>query len=219
MSEIVTDSDGLEYVPLVLPQSSDKSNQFNCPHCATTLQFRVNLTVRGVREVDGDGAFMTPSGQAQPVSLKSQRLMDFYRETGILGAFRDVVSEVKSAQLPHDIGGFLLVWLKTATLVSVPRLALRRLASEFGGVIEVYHAQGIAAIVSDGVVRSFAPIYLLRGELVRAAKGSRISVKTQANDAQMDTWIRTKHGYVVGTGAYFNEMKRKSAGSFDTSAL
>lgn len=229
------DDDRIVKTPLQLEQIEKETRGFTCPNCNHHWQFRVQVKVVGVQptlsgeEVAArDGRPLTPKKTVDDKATDANppmgvnrpqlvRLAQYYKEVGILPAFEQVASELLSHQIPNDMGKFFLTWLTTtvpATLI--PKLALRRLINEFGaGQIGVYHAQGIAAVVSDGQLRCFVPMHLLRGEIIRAGNGSNTKLRTLATEERLDSWIRTKHGYVYGHGMLFSEMKKQARGSFD----
>lgn len=221
--------------PLQLEAIEKETRAFECPNCRQHLQFRVRVQVQGVQATltgeevaERDGRVLTPKGTRD---IKAEitnppmgnnrpalvRLIQYYQEVGILSAFEQTAAEVKSHCLPKDMGSFLLTWLNKCVKANlIPKLALRKLINEFDdGQIEVWHSDLIAAVVSDGRLRAFVPMHILRGELVRLGKMSNTRLRTSATDERLDAWIRTKHGYVLGTGAMFSEMQKQAKGSFE----
>lgn len=213
-----------------------ETRSFTCPNCGEHWQLRLSVTVKGIQPTlspeehaarDGkpvmtkaEKAQTTPNGATQQLEaerVRLVRLMQFYKDSGIFPAFIGVAAELKSHQMPKDTETFFINWIRTTTKAHlIPKFALRKLISEFNdGQIEVHHAQGIGAVISDGTLRAFVPMHLLRGEVIRAGGGSNTKLRTTATDAGLDNWIRTKHGYVVGTGAMFSELKKQAKGSFE----
>lgn len=228
--------DGKLKTPLQVEAIEKETRGFDCPVCHTHLQFRVQVRVVGVQEtLTGEEAAIR-DGAPIPVKklakvpatvtvppeiaaehLRISRLLHYYEDSGILGAFVDVATELKAHQMPKDTKQFFLNWLKTCIVAPlIPKFALRKLINEFDdGTIEVQHAQGIGAVISNGQLRCFVPMHLLRGEVIRAGGGSNTKLRTMATDAGLDTWIRTKHGYVLGGSAMFTEMKKSAKGNFE----
>lgn len=221
--------------PLQLEAIEKETKAFECPNCHIHLQFRLSVKVVGVQEsltaeenAARDGRPLTPKATKDPLAEKANppmgdkrpgllRLVEYYRDIGILAAFEQVAADLHSHQLPKDMGGFFLTWMRTSVRANlIPKLALRRLINEFDdGMIEVWHSQLIAAVVSDGRLRCFVPMHLLRGETIRAGGGSKTSLRTSATEERLDNWIRTKHGYVLGGGAMFQEMQKQAKGNFE----
>lgn len=208
---------------------------FECPGCGQHWQFRVAVKVLGIQPTptaeevaERDGRPVTPKKTADPLSAANNppmgdkrpslaRAVAYYRDTGVLGAFEEVSKDLHAHQLPKDMGKFLLTWLSTCVQATlIPKIALRKLINEFdAGQIEVWSAQQIGAVISDGQLRCFVPMHLLRGEVIRAGGGSNTKLRTMATEERLDTWIRTKHGYVYNHGALFQEMQKQARGSFD----
>lgn len=220
--------------PLEIEAIEKETKTFVCPNCNIHLQFRTSVKILSVqptltgeeliekRVAEQPESFKTPEQkvaehQAHAERLRLARLVQFYKDSGILDAFLDVARELKAHQMPKNAEMFFLNWIRATTKAQlIPKFALRKLINEFNdGQIEVHHAQGIGAIISDGTLRAFVPMHLLRGEVIRAGGGSNTKLRTLATDAGMDNWIRTKHGYVVGTGAMFSELKKQAKGSFE----
>lgn len=228
-------SNGQVKTPLQLEAIEKETRSFTCPVCDAHLQFRLSVKVNAVQETLTTEEHAELAGLPEPLKktpkafakmddpqrtaaqMRLKRLVQYYEDTGILQAFLDIASELKAHQMPKDTTTFFLNWLRTCTVAQlIPKFALRKLINEFKDeYIEVQHAQGIGAVISDGVLRAFVPMHLLRGEVIRAGGGSNTKLRTSATDAGMDNWIRTKHGYVLGTGALFNEMRKQAKGSFE----
>lgn len=219
--------------PLQLEAIKKETRAFTCPNCNQNLQFQVIVKVANVHapltaeEVAArDGRPLTPKkvkdvplanlpmGNRRPALV---RLAQYYRDIGILGAFEEVAKELLAHQLPKDMDSFFLTWLRTSTKASlIPKLSLRMLINEFNDQhIEVFSSQQIGGIVSDGKLRCFIPMHLLRGEVVRLGGGSNTKLRTKATEDRLERWIRTKHGYVYGEGLMFGEMQKQARGQFE----
>lgn len=211
--------DERELTPLQVEEINKETRGFQCPSCRKHLQFRVAVKVTAVMPtLTGEEVAARDAGMSLPIEKASiTRLLGYYRDVGILDAFTQVVKEHFADKMPNDPDKFFLTFLKTSVRATmIPKLALQRLINEFdGGNIEVYTAQQIAAVVSDGTLRCFVPAHLLRGEVVRMGKGSNTKLRTRATEERLETWIRTRHGYVVGRGLMFQEMQKQARGDFD----
>lgn len=219
--------------PLQLEAIEKETRSFECPKCGEHLQFRLSVTVKGVQKTPSGEehaarngqlyippkpkAILTEDPQLHAERLRLQRLVQFYKDSGIMSAFLDIASELKAHQMPKDTDTYFLNWLRTCVTASlIPKFALRKLINEFSDEqIEVQSAQGIGAVISDGTLRAFVPMHLLRGEVIRAGGGSNTKLRTLATDVGVDNWIKTKHGYVLGTSVMFQELKRQAKGSFE----
>lgn len=230
--------DRTQKTPIQIEAIEKETRGFECPSCHEHFQFRVTVAVKGIQPTltgeevaERDGRPLMPKGTPDPISAINNppmgddkpsvvRLLHYYKDIGILDAFEQVLKEHFADKMPKDIGKFFLTFLRTSVKASlIPKLALRRLINEFDdGLIEVYTAQQIAAVVSDGKIRCFVPAHLLRGEVVRLGGGSNTKMRTRATEERLDTWIRTKHGYVFGAGPMFQEMQKQARGSFDNVA-
>lgn len=223
-------SDDSDKTPQQLEAIEKETRAFVCPNCGEHWQFRVSVQVKGIQPTptgeeiaERDGKLSAPKKPVNanaPMDLARpalQRLKEYYRETGLLDAFEQTVSDIKAHQLPNDIGNFFLSWLKKCVVANqIPKLALRKLINEFDdGQIEVWHSDEIAAVLSNGKLRAFVPTHILRGELVRMGIASTTRLRTMATEERLDNWIRTKHGYVLGTGAMFSELQRQAKGNFE----
>lgn len=227
-------SGGVERTPLQLEAIEKETRGFECPYCHNHLQFRlvvkvnaVQPTPSGAEVAERDGRVLAESNKnnslsgdelkVQAESQRLQRLMQFYKDSGIFDAFIEIAEELKAHQMPKNRETFFLNWLRTCVKASlIPKFALRKLINEFNDeLIEVQHSQGIGAVISDGTLRAFVPMHLLRGEVIRAGGGSNTKLRTSATDAGVEHWIRTKHGYVLGSSVMFQELKRQAKGSFE----
>lgn len=229
-------SNGLK-TPLQLEMIEKETRAFECPNCHERLQFRVGVVVTSVQSPPTPEEAAIRDGLPPPLvkavvksqeekvvdhqmaaeNLRLKRLVQFYKDSGIMSAFLEIASELKSHQMPKDTDTFFLNWLRTCVVASlIPKFALRKLINEFNDEqIEVQHSQGIGAVISDGTLRAFVPMHLLRGEVIRAGGGSNTKLRTSATDAGVENWIRTKHGYVLGSSVMFQELKRQAKGSFE----
>lgn len=224
-------SDLREKTAVQIEDIEKETRAFDCPNCGYHMQFRLSVKVNTVqRTLSGEEAAerdglpeprrkLTPEEANPPMGINRPQLVrlgQYYRDIGITSAFESVVKELMAHQLPPDMNKFFLTWLTTTTKASlIPKLALQRLINEFRGEIGVYHAQGIGAVVSNGQLRCFVAMHLLRGEIIRAGNGSNTKLRTRATDERLDAWIKTKHGYVYGKGLLFTEMQKQAKGSFE----
>lgn len=224
-------SDLREKTAVQVEDIDKETRAFDCPQCGYHMQFRLSVkvltvqrTLSGEECAERDGRELpprklTPEEANPPMGVnrpKLVRLGQYYQDVGIIPAFEIVAKELLSHQLPNDMNKFFLTWLTTTTKASlIPRLALQRLINEFNGEIAVYHAQGIGAVVSNGQLRCFMPMHLLRGEIIRAGNGSNTKLRTRATEERLERWIKTRHGYVYGAGMLFSEMQKQAKGGFD----
>lgn len=226
-------SDLREKTAVQLEAIEKETRGFDCPNCGHHMQFRVAVkvltvqqTLSGEEVAERDGRTLappkrklTPEEANPPLGVNRPQLVrlgQYYQDVGIISAFESVAKELLSHQLPTDMNRFFLTWLTITTRATlIPKLALQRLINEFRGEINVYHAQGIGAVVSSGQLRCFVAMHLLRGEVIRVGNGSNTKLRTLATEEKLDAWIKTKHGYVYGAGLLFSEMQKQARGSFD----
>ena len=117
---------------------------------------------------------------------------------GALAAFVDAVAHIKVQQPPRNLERYFLSWLKACQPAVVPKEHLEALIAEFRGRITVYQFSGIAAVVSDGYLRTFIPY---------AGKESRAKAQAFQHAAVLEGWLRSRYGYVAGKGAFFEAMR------------
>jgi hypothetical protein len=140
--------------------------------------------------------------------------------TGLLSAFTQAVerfnqlfpnSAVKTAGMER----FFLTYLKASRPALIPRFALDELKRLFPGhKIGSWSANGIIGITASGAIRMFMPSVIVTGLRVRGFNSSGASQTIAANENDLNSWIKTKYGYVPGEGEFMDMLRKKSIGEF-----
>jgi hypothetical protein len=186
-----------------------------CPHCQGEV--RVGLKVQLIGELQAPKAG-TPTHDAAVSKALTDSEAEALRQaeqTGLLSAFSEaLLGGRRPEQLPSDHSHLFLLFFKKATPKAIPQFALKHYIREFSPAqIEVWGAEGVAAILADRVIKAFVPYKLLRGQEIKSL-GGHGKARMNVNEEEFSAWVRTKHGYIVGKGAFFNAMQQKSRGDF-----
>lgn len=193
-----------------------------CPHCQGTVDVMVQIGLAGDLLPARDGTGTRP-GAAPETSGRSgseTAFLEDSKKNGVFTAFEEAMRAGRpSANLPVDASGLFLLFFQKATRKAIPYFALEQYKREFRPAqIEVWGAEGVAAILADTFVKAFVPYSLLRGSQVKSLSG-KLKARADIDEEKLVEWIRTKHGYVVGRGAFFEAMQKKSRGDFANPVL
>jgi hypothetical protein len=184
-----------------------KQLNIECPCC--NKQINVQLGVVNVTpHVDmPDG----PNDWRQTLTEAQIAVVESAKTSGLFEQFCDAVNVVKSHQQPRFPERFFVTWFNTAgVLKKVPQSILNKLISRFGGRIDLWQSNGIAAVLASGELQLFIPSAWLVGVALKA------NLRTNADSSQVNEWVYTKYGLVAFRGAMFESMKVKSRGEFVT---
>lgn len=192
-----------------LAREDATSNVFHCPQCDALLQFNMHIRVKKVRVV--------PAGEVPSKSggNEARRLME---EAGLWTAFADAVRRTKvNGGTPTDIAATAAHWLEKAGPLGfkVPPPVMNQLIEEFGpSRITIIGWQFVAAIITDGRVRIFVPLSLLKGESFSRITSTGAELSNTRERINMPVWIRSKFGYVTGNSK-LSILRKGSFGAFD----
>lgn len=200
----------------------DPSNSriFECPCCHAKLKIQMATQITGVDEY----TLEPKPPKAKPIKTKDEghtvdevRVLEMARAGGLLEAFDKTVTvayETQGTGKPKDIDGYFIQFLKLCKPRTVPQFALSRCVREYGGAIQFFGTQNVLACASDGKIVAFFPLHMLVGVPITSAINKRIKARVDADEDVLEMWIRTKYGYVAGSGAYMEQMRKKSFGEF-----
>jgi len=185
-----------------------------CPHCGGLVSVGINVDLAG----DLLPAGTMTNGTASGVLTDGEReVLAQAKRSGMLDAFRAALEGSRpAADLPADCSGLFLLFFKKATPKRVPQFAMTHFAGEFRPAqIEIWGAEGVAAVLADRYIKCFVPYRLLRGAPISSLGGrSGTTARLDADQNAFLEWIRTRHGYVAGRGAFFSSMRKRSIGEF-----
>lgn len=191
---------------------SKQSQSFDCPMCKARLYVNLELRLKRIVALDEEGKPM--AGLSESVTGENAALLKELEESGIAQAFFETLERAMVGGTPRNPNRHLLDFIKGATRVRIARHLLRPLIQEFDGQIEIYAHNLIAAIVAGGQVRCFIPYPLLKGETVNRLTQNGTQITSTAEPMTSQRWRKSKFGYVEGSGAFFNELRKKSYGDF-----
>lgn len=183
-----------------------------CPSCQTDIRIVLKTTVEDVVIASEITAAAGPR-----FTEKEQQILDSFVGTELQRAFLNATKIAKQrAGMPSNIEKFFLTWLKSATAKTISRALMQQLRELFpASRIEVWGANGVIGILADGNLRLFVPQHFVEGSPIRNLGGS-VQGRTTPDGVWLQEWIKTRHGYIAGRGAYFQEMKRRTYGDFAT---
>ena len=212
-----------EHIAGCLPGNIRRTNEFNCPCCGERLQFTMNVQLRRVVALRTGEHWAKGGDQSQQVEER-QRLeieqgekIKALKDSGLYDAFVDAVKQLPGQyQIKEsNIGTHLLAFIEKSNEMRLPSWARAGLTKTFNGSkVQAFSLSTISAVVVDGLTRVFVPTALLKGETISSLTASGAEIISTTEKRTLTTWIRTKHGYVVGNGAMWDEMRKKSKGAF-----
>lgn len=194
-----------------------------CPHCGGGVAVRLKI-VAGATLIDREsgkrvrgGPQNTPPRGKEPtpsamLGARDRAFLEAARQSGLLAAFYAAVrTEKEHSGAPADVADLFLKFWKTAEPIKVNAPTLAVWIDEFGGRIEVLQADGIIAILSDGLLMSFFPNRLTQPAKSKDGKGS------VSNEGGFGSWRKGKFGYVPVEARSFGEaLKQRNIGTFGT---
>jgi len=203
-------------------ESERQSRAFDCPVCKTRLAFKMDVIVNRVCTLKD--AYKEKDETPAPSKSRFTEVEDAFlaeaKNNGLFKAFAEAVDKLTNiGAKPKDVERYFLNWIGFATKVRIPQFSMRSLIDEFPGrYLHVYASQYIAAVVVDDKLMAFYPYNLLKGEAHSnlSANGGQIT-STQKSPLTTEVWRRSKFGYVIGNGAFWSELNKKSKGGFQSS--
>lgn len=175
-------------------QSSAATVNTRCPHCReiVTVAFRAFLEGVAVTNV-------SPETYREGLPPVDRLMLESADKSGVLIGFRDAYSRLNQiADKKVNFDRAFLAWLKRAAQAKLPSDELAAIASLYGGRIEVYQLNSLAGVVANGYLKGFVPYMSLK------TKAARMPLERQQI---LGEWLRSKHGYIVGKGAFFQAMR------------
>lgn len=201
---------------MAAPEGKERERHFRCPHCEKEIVVHVQTVVQQVTVPVADDDPDHPwkfNATASHIAL-----VEDARRSGLMEAFGQAAKDMNvDGSIPRVIEKTFLNFVRYAQLFNVPGAALVAIQRDFPGSkkVEIWQASGIAAISVDGVVRRFAPLRHVRILSFPQPRSRMADQVVRRNQADAGTWMRTRWGYVVGKGAFFEEMQKKFLGEWD----
>lgn len=224
-------SDDSDKTPEQIAAIEKETRSFICPTCGDHLQFRVTVQVKAIQPSPLADEIALRNGTALPekqitrvTTVKSVRddpaSVLQAKSDGTWNAFLTTIAAARPQQQPKDLSSFFDSWLRSATQIRTPQLAIRPCLplEDRNGDLELWAFSYIAAIIVNGRLKTFIPYQLIKGEPLPASlsnNGNGVE-RRKGSSADLAVWVKTRNGYVVGKGLLFNELKGKRAGQFET---
>lgn len=189
-----------------------------CPNCGCHFAMRLKITAGAVRlDEEGEPIKVTQptasEARANKTASEDVALLLEAERSGVLAAFIEALRESGNAQdKANDLAAVFLHWFKLAKPKPMPRFAVQAAKERWGGRVSFFASNAVVAVVSDGVLKQFAPQRLLLGTKVPVLGGGSTRLVPESDGV---LWLRGKHGYVpVDTPLFNAEMQKRSAGEF-----
>jgi DNA-directed RNA polymerase subunit RPC12/RpoP len=187
-----------------------------CPKCDHRFMVNVRVEVSDLMLTE-DGLQLSPT---RTLTDAERKFMEEAREARLFEPFAKAVELAKAGQVPRDMERFFMTVMKTAAARKVPPFALERFRREYPrSRIDFWVSQGIGILLADGAIRQFVPADLVTGRTIKSLGGDSVKTKTNATPEGLEEWTRTRFGYVVGRGAFFDALRQKSIGAFSRPGL
>jgi hypothetical protein len=193
-----------------------RAKQVTCPHCAKAFRISVSYTIQPGPPSPEDEVLSTTVTEAlkPSYSAKDAELVDSAKRCGLFDAFAHAAREERQfSGVPHDLEDFFLRFWQRLARVDVPRVALAAWITEFGGRIEVWGADGVLAILSNGEIKAFVP-----NRYVRSSGTTTMAKPQTPRAANFERWTKSKFGYVpVGSDHFAAALRQRNMGLFGRS--
>ena len=189
----------------------------DCPHCGKGIRFEVNTdfgTFRDPADKDVDYlATLTP---------EEQQIIAVAESTGVLACYESVVIAHRGRARQTKKQFLRFIQCATRTKIS-PEMGLA-LQATFGGTYRfvVLTCGDLSAVIANEVLRIFVPTAYLHNRIsvVEVAEPSNGKQELKIGDLTnairpLDTWVKTRMGYVpVEAKLFLREVRKRSYGGF-----
>lgn len=200
------------------------TNKIACPHCKGEIQITARVRINAIHDaVTGIPAHCVPASQEEKRVTKldawlasltpTQRgIVQEARDNGIIDALKTAIEFMPALSRPQVVEKFLLTTLAMATPITesgaIPRRLLIRLRDVYPeGKLVVYKSHTILIVTVDRRLVGFLPLSVLN----EAAPS-----KFHDQDPEDAGWFKTRFGYVAGKGPFYDELRRRYLGEFQT---
>jgi hypothetical protein len=196
------------------PRQYYASKPTACPHCGGPIEVTLTFAIAAVAAgTPGPRGTRTWEDNLTPAQ---REVLAECRAAGVVDAFAAAVEHMPQQSRPADPALYLITWLAKAGPRVVPLFALDVLKERFPRQrFTVYAADGIAAVLAEGVLLGFVPVHLVVGRAVKGlAKNRMIKGRLPAEPGPLEAWVRTRFGYVAGRGVMLEVLQQRSYGDF-----
>jgi hypothetical protein len=191
-----------------------KNKRINCPHCGEEVLLGVEyrIDVRPNKAGVGDQTQTTSEGYWR--STQSQEILrEIDAMSPMIETWRKIFTQVHGA-VPKLAAKAFLAWTRVLQPKPLPPEVNRFFSGEYPGQsCRIVHSNGIAAILVEDVLTQLIPTTLLDGDALKGQAGVIRSGRTDIS--KIENWIRTKYGYVAGSGTMLTELRKRCYGAFD----
>lgn len=196
-----------------------RSTPFACPACGVTIQATFSYFLLGTALTDNaPREKKSPSSSRRAVVAdEDQQRFEAWSEAGLVDLFLDAYREHTGLwDIPVPAGSAMNMinrWCKEAQFINPLSLKvagiLRRDLEESGQIdnLKFFHSLGVVGVVADGYLRTFVSRKAVDGKVM-----SRLKV-SDSGKIQNDMWHRTRFGYAVGRGIFFEALHLESRAS------
>lgn len=213
-----------EVEPIIF--NDPRAKTFQCPCCDAKLQFKVQVGVYGVFQINDDNE-LVPKPTIKPTPVRDRftpderSLLEALKTGGLYAAF-EAAAQASLYTNAKDMERYLLTFLQSAVPVKTPQFAIRQCLpeDEAGGDLELWQLNTVVAVIADGEIRAFFPVDLIKGRPLRTPlQSDGKSITATKESISVSDWVKTRNGYVAGRGLLFNELRGKAAGNFANTGI
>lgn len=203
-------------VPDAVPEGVPfRNKRVACPHCGEDFAISVRWELGVAHKIPAGTYSNSPRKYWLSTLPEEQKeMVESFASNGILKAFVKAWSEnvgTMPAKVPEKA---IMAWMRIVMPKAVAPTLMSFLSAEFPGIsVRIVAANGVAGLLLDDVLSHIIPVSILNGGGVAGAAG--IIRAGAVKPEKLQTWIRSKYGYVAGKGLLLGELRRKCIGDFD----
>lgn len=198
-----------------------RSPEFQCPYCDAYIQILYQIAILGTVISDSE-LHLGPIETRQQFTELEQRQFEQWQSSGLLDLLIKAQESVSPSSVPRKIKAqfnFCKTWVSTSFPIKVPLFTVKKFQAETNAKeISFYASNGIAGIVADKYLKTFVPQAYLFGEASSKTITDEGEIKLEHQNRnrfeQNDLWVKTKYGYAVGRGIFFQSLFEQSKSSF-----
>ena len=220
-----------DLTPTGQPQDWQAKPLTHCPACGVVLEMTLQCKSVAILPADRHGTLVTKQvARDEAVTRRQgteaeQDVLAAARRAGLLEPFYQTARFVKRDQVPKDLDGFFLTFVRGLTQRLIPAYAMAAFNQLFDHRPLEYHtAQKIGVVVVDSYMQLFLPNAEVVGTRLRklnnqSSSAVRRTLKLDDGEGKLREWIHTKWGYVAGPGALYEHLRARSFGDFARPSL
>jgi hypothetical protein len=220
---------------LTMPNIADldefyKTNAVKCPCCDVTVRLHLAVEVLGVFIADAAPGELREDNfmSRRTVTPEVMETIKQLRAEGVIDSFAQVYERSNPGGGVKNFERYFLTWAENATPINISSFFRQDYALEFGVApedIEFYHHASMVGVTAKGALRCFIARQLLKETSTHKADSSLVTMQSKPIPSirnigkEYQLWRRTKYGYIVGSGEFFKEMRKRSAGEFANTGI